>query len=396
MGAQATASGHGTWATAGQWQGWIKTLHEPEPTRVAEATLPLADAADVKRLRPSADSSRHRDLRGRPHDGSVNRCRRMYIRGPAAYLIGHVELRHASGGRDRRCPARAGPTARHARGPADLGAVRPAGDQAGGGARADRAATPGPVAVAGAAAGDRPGPRRHARRGADAAAAGTAARGVAGAVGPVGEGRLAAAHRLVQGPRAGGGDHHGPRAGRDAGGHPHGRQRRRGDGGLRGSGGHGGVRLHAGRHADDQSVRGGAVRCQGVPGRRADHRLRADRAGGAGADGLVRPVDAARAVPAGGEEDDGAGAGAAVQLAAARRDPLPHRRRYGADRHVEGFRRAGRAGLAGVGQAAADGGRAERRVRPDRPRVRGRRAVRQAVRARRHRRQRHPRAGSRR
>ena len=62
--------------------------------------------------------------------------------------------------------------------------------------------------------------------------------------------------------------------------------------------------------------------------------------------GLVRHVHAQGAVPPGRQEDDGPGAGRAARLAAARRDPLPDRRRHRPDRHVEGVRGIARAGLA--------------------------------------------------
>ena len=85
---------------------------------------------------------------------------------------------------------------------------------------------------------------------------------------------------------------------------------------------------------------------EGVPRQRPHQRLRQDREGRRGTDGLVRPVHAEGAVPPRRQEDDGPGTGRAVRLDAARRDPLPHRRRHRPDRHVEGVRRAEGAGLA--------------------------------------------------
>ena len=62
---------------------------------------------------------------------------------------------------------------------------------------------------------------------------------------------------------------------------------------------------------------------------------------GAAAGPLVRLLDPEGALPARRQEGDGAGAGRAVRLGAARRDLLPDRRRHRPDRHVEGVRRAG-------------------------------------------------------
>ena len=67
----------------------------------------------------------------------------------------------------------------------------------------------------------------------------------------------------------------------------------------------------------------------------------AHRRRGRGGGPLVRLLDAEGALPARGQEGDGAGAGRAVRLGAARRDLLPDRRRHRPDRHVEGLRRAG-------------------------------------------------------
>ncbi len=57
--------------------------------------------------------------------------------------------------------------------------------------------------------------------------------------------------------------------------------------------------------------------------------------------GLVRRLDAPRAVPRRRQEDDGLRAGRAARLDAARLDHLSDRRRHRPDRHVEGVRRDG-------------------------------------------------------
>ena len=91
-----------------------------------------------------------------------------------------------------------------------------------------------------------------------------------------------------------------------------------------------------------------ALRREGHARRRPHQRLRPHRRARRGARGLVRRLDAQGALPRRGQEDDGLRAGRAVRLEAARRDPLPHRRRHGPDRHVEGVRGDGgaRAGSA--------------------------------------------------
>ena len=71
-------------------------------------------------------------------------------------------------------------------------------------------------------------------------------------------------------------------------------------------------------------------------------RLVAERAA---ARGLARRLDAEGALPRRGQEDDGLRARRGLRLGAPRRDPLPDRRRHRADRHVEGLRRDGGAGL---------------------------------------------------
>ena len=92
-----------------------------------------------------------------------------------------------------------------------------------------------------------------------------------------------------------------------------------------------------------------------LAGQRADQRLRQDNRRGQGAGRLVRPLHAEGALPDRGQEDDGAGAGGADGLAAARRDLLSDRRRHRPDRDVEGVPGAAGAGLARR-PAAADGG----------------------------------------
>ena len=81
---------------------------------------------------------------------------------------------------------------------------------------------------------------------------------------------------------------------------------------------------------------------------------------------LARRLDAQGAVPRRGQEDDGLRARRGLRLGAAGRDRLSDRRRHGPDRHVEGLRRDGGAGLDRAEAPAHDlgpGGRAARRSR---------------------------------
>ena len=167
-----------------------------------------------------------------------------------------------------------------------------------------------------------------------------AARQAARALATVRQGRVAAADRQLQEPRHDRGRQHGEVARREARRAADGRQRRRRGGRLRRPRRDGVLRLHAGRHAGRQPVRGAPVRREGVPRQRPHQRLRQDREGRRGADGLVRPLHAEGAVPPRRQEDDGPGTGRAARLDAAGRDPLPDRRRHRADRHVEGVRGA--------------------------------------------------------
>ena len=82
-----------------------------------------------------------------------------------------------------------------------------------------------------------------------------------------------------------------------------------------------------------------------VLGRRPDHRRRPRLRRARARERLVRVRDAQGALPDRGQEDDGLRDRRAARLDAARRDPLPDRRRHGPHRHVEGLRRAGGDGL---------------------------------------------------
>ena len=81
---------------------------------------------------------------------------------------------------------------------------------------------------------------------------------------------------------------------------------------------------------------------------------------------LVRVRDAQGAVPRRGQEDDGLRARRAARLEAARRDPLPHRRRHRARRHVEGVRGDARRWASCGARAAPHVRRAGRGLRADR------------------------------
>ncbi len=88
-------------------------------------------------------------------------------------------------------------------------------------------------------------------------------------------------------------------------------------------------------------------------GGRADLRLRAHGSRAQSGRGLVRYLHSQGAVPCGGQEDHGIRTGGAAWLGISRCGLLSHRRRRGHDRHVEGLRRDGAAGL-GHRQAAED------------------------------------------
>ncbi|CAA9361228.1 MAG: Threonine synthase, partial [uncultured Gemmatimonadaceae bacterium] len=247
-------------------------------------------------------------------------------------------------------------------------------------ARAAPRAAMGPVAVPRRAPDSRRRGAGLARRGGHAAhrAPRTGARGRRAH--PLGEGRGAQPDRVVQGA----GDERGgdarPGARRARARRAHRGERGRGARGVRGGGAGPGARLRARDHPardprhDPRDGRGAHARAR-AHWRRGQGGARVRRG-----ERLRRHVDAARALPCRGKEDDGDRDRRAARLATARRDRVPHRRRDGAHRDVEGVRRAARRRVVGPrGATAADGRRAGHRLRADRPRVRGRQRPRHAV-----------------
>src|SRR5438445_737627 len=120
--------------------------------------------------------------------------------------------------------------------------------------------------------------------------------------------------------------------------------------------------LRAPRQADGGDPGGRGRGVYGLPQRGlARGRGQGRREGGA-ADWLVRPLDAQGAVPARGQEDDGARAGRAARLDDARRPLISDGRRDRPRRHPQGLRGAAGDGL-GRGSAAACDRRAGRGLR---------------------------------
>src|SRR5437868_12599686 len=110
------------------------------------------------------------------------------------------------------------------------------------------------------------------------------------------------------------------------------------------------------------------LRRDGRAGRRRDHRRGQARAAVPRRERRLRPLDAEGAVPRRGEEDHGLRV-ARGPRPAARRDPLPNRRRHGPDRDVEGVRRDAAPRLDRRRAPAHVHGAVER-LRADRPRAR--------------------------
>ncbi len=173
-----------------------------------------------------------------------------------------------------------------------------------------------------------------------------AARGAFRRQEPLREGREPPADGQFQGTWHGDGHHDGQPLRHQARRLSHRRQRGRRDGGLRRARGHGGVCLHAGGHAGHQPEGVLPVRREDLPRQRPHHRLRAHRGRGQGEERLVRCQHAQGALSHRGQENDGPRTRRAVRLGAARRDPLPDRRRHGLDWHVEGLCRTRSARLA--------------------------------------------------
>jgi len=166
-------------------------------------------------------------------------------------------------------------------------------------------------------------------RGVDPPPAGPPAGGRPGARPALREGRGFESHRIVQGPGALGGGHHGPGAGCHPAGDPDGGQRRSGAGGLWGRRGTAGGRLLSRRHARRVPAQHEAAGGPGSPGGRSHRCLRGPGPRGGRDGGLVRSLHAEGALSPGGEEDHGIRAGGAARRRPPRRDHLSHRRRHG-------------------------------------------------------------------